>query len=208
MTLGLIVALSLLAAVPATTGRELPDWPLDQEVLSQIESLHADSRMTAEEYAEAATKSELATVLSADVVVLGRVSSVEAYERDKEIYTGITVDVEEYLKGRTDEDTVTISFFGGTIGDRTMTIEGSGPPWSGPFTNWPPVEGDRYVFLAEWRGEDGDFLSGGSPRRRYWIVDGQVVRKGMPEDEFLEVLRAYLAPEPKGERASDGAPPN
>ena len=208
MAFGLIVALSLFAAVPATTGRELPDWPLDQEVLSQIESLDVDSRMTAEEYAEAATKSELARVLSADVVMLGTVSSVEAYDRGKEIYTGITVDVQEYLKGQTDEDAVTISFFGGTIGDRTMTVEGSGPPWSGPFTNWPPIEGDRYVFLAEWRGDGHDFLSGGSPRRRYWIVDGQVVRKGMSEDEFLEVLRAYLAPEPKGESASDGAPPN
>jgi len=208
MRFGLIIAVSLLAAAPATADRELPDWPLDQEVLSQIESLDADSRMTAEEYAAAATRSELARVLSADVVVLGRVSSIEAYERGKEIYTGITVDVEEYLKGHIEESAVTISFFGGTIGDRTMTVEGSGPPWSGPFRNYPPVEGDRYVFLAQWRGEDSGFLAGGSPRRRYWIVDGQVIRKAMSEEDFISVLRAYLAPEASGESASDGAPPN
>jgi hypothetical protein len=208
MSFGLIISLSLLVVMPTTGGYELPDWPLDQEVLSQIESLDADSRMTAEEYAEAATKSELRRVLSADLVVLGSVLSVEPYERGTEIYTGITVDVEDCLKGHTDESTVTVSFFGGTIGDRILTVQGSGPPWSGPFTNYPPVEGDRYVFLAQWRGEDSDFLSGGSPRHRYWIVDGQVIRKGMPEDEFLHVLKAYLAPDVEEQSTSDGAPPN
>ena len=207
MTFGLTVALLLLAAA-SPTGRELPDWPLDQKVLSQIESLDADSSMTDEEYAEAATETELRRVLSADLVVLGRVLFVEPYERGKDIYTGITVDVEDYLRGRTDGDTVTFSYFGGTIGDKTATVQGSGPPWSGPFTNYPPVEGDRYVFIGDWRGEGGDFLAGGDPRLRYWIIDGQVIRKGMPEDEFLGVLRAYLAPEPKRESASEGAPPN
>ena len=183
----------LLAAAAAQTAAGLPAWPIDLDTAWQAQTYASDSGMTIEEYVEVDTESELSFVLSREINLVGTAESVKPYWRDTTIYTAVTVDVEECLKGNCGSGSLTMSIYGGTIGDHTMTVEGGGPPWSGPSDMEPPCVGDRCVFLIRRDSDDPSFLGGGGTKWRYLIKEGQVVRKGIPLEDFTAVLSAYSA---------------
>ena len=187
------VLAALLATGAAQTAPGLPVWPVDLETHQQAQRFARDGGRTIQEYVEIDREAEAAFAMSQNIIVLGTATSVEPYWRDKTIYTAVTVEVEECLKGNCGTGSLTMSIYGGTIDGVTHAIYPSGPWWSGPFDITPPAVGDRCIFLL-WRDrEDPSFLRGGGSKTRYVIKDGQVARKGIPLGDFVSVVRAHAA---------------
>jgi hypothetical protein len=195
MGAALILAAVVLAGIPGDTSAQVPEWPVDLELLRSADFYATQSGAdTAEEIIEAARRSELALVLAQDLIVVGTVTSTQGHETSPrgEIYTDSTINVESCEKGDCGGGTLTARTIGGTVGDRTLSVVGSGPPGSGPFNTDAPKVGDRGVFLMRRDVHEPSVLWGGTPRCRYVVQNGQVVRKGMLLDDFLALLRAYL----------------
>jgi len=112
-------------------------------------------------------------------IVRGQVVGVRSYWNPEKtlIYTGVTVLVDEYLKGDGPSE-ITITVPGGTIGDKTQWV-----------SDVPQFRvGDYEVILLEPSGQ----VTGGP--------DGIYLLNGEEGDRFLHWLRAYMAGDPKASK--------
>ena len=116
-------------------------------------------------------------------IVRGQVVGVRSYWNPEKtlIYTGVTVFVDEYLKGDGSSE-ITITVPGGTIGDKSQWV-----------SDVPQFRvGDYEVILLDPSGQ----VTGGP--------DGIYLLNGEEGDRFLHWLRAYIAGDL---RASKEGPP-
>ncbi len=197
MRIALMVCVSLALLAPASRAAEqLPPWPIDLAMLEYAQ--REEARLgpdAAAEFLRRARRIDLERVLSADVVVLGTVSSLGTVQTEapRAVFTTIQVKVEDVLKGDPVLDVLEIRNLGATIDRQTYYgLDMLQPPYAGPLGDDPPETGKRYIFLADRAGGDGSVLVGGLPNMRYEIEEGVVVRKGWEVERFVALVRRYL----------------
>jgi len=186
----LSVALSLALGAGATDA-----WPPDTKWIAQAEWVASEDGAAAGRFKLATlVETERSRVVTSDLVILGRVESLESYEpeslegyprRMKRVArTAITVEVEECLRGDCGGGHIVTSVLGGRVGDAVMVLPGA---------RLPEI-GEEYVLCLQHNPLEPGGFQGGYQNTRFHIEDGIVKRKGMPLDEFLGILRAHLAP--------------
>ena len=160
----------------------IPEWPVD--LLFHHEEYA--------EFAIRARRTELERLSEAEMVVLGTVQSAVGYWREGTIYTSATVLIDDCVSGGCPGDTLVLDFLGGTTPDgEGASYHPSGPPWAGPYNFTLPEAGKSYVLLVR-RDDESDQLLGNLPRYGYEVLNGRVVRKGIPVGEFVDIIRRTL----------------
>lgn len=174
------IAVVLVAMLTCPWSLHLSHWPPDvpdagvSELATEEMSFRRLQSLEDERY----------RVITADVIIVGTVVSEEAYHVERgPVLTAFTLEVERVLKGTVGQSRIVTSIMGGTLGDRITALPG---------VDYPEV-GQRYVFCLthdnRWR--PGSYL-GGSRITRYHVVDGEVVRKGIMLEEFVERIKQQL----------------
>ena len=80
----------------------------------------------------------------ASLVVVGKIVSQAAYWEDGNIYTDVTVAIDQCYKGSPEGKTLVVKNYGGTVGETSQVVAGA-PEF---------VPGDEVVlFLISWKGE-------------------------------------------------------
>jgi hypothetical protein len=109
-------------------------------------------------------------------VIRGQVTSIRSYWNPERtlIYTDVTIQVDEYLKGDGPRQIV-LKIPGGTVDDKTQWVSDA-----------PQFKiGNCYVIFLESSGQ----VTGGP--------DGVYLLEGREREEFLKWLRAYISGDPK-----------
>jgi hypothetical protein len=121
--------------------------------------------------------------LGSERVVTGEVVDMESRYLipGQAIYTFVTISVEEVVKGENVGKELILRVPGGTVGDVEMTVSHS-PSFL--------VGEDVLVFVT--KQVDGQDIVYNAENGKYTIVDGLVVERDVPIDNFTMVIRAYL----------------
>ncbi len=118
-----------------------------------------------------------------DKIVIGNVVDTESkyLVPGRAIYTFVTIDVEEVLKGEISGNELTLRVPGGTVGEETMVVEHE-PDF---------MIGEKVLVFAA-RQVDGQDVLYNAENGKYTIEDGIVVEKGVPLEGYILAIRAYL----------------
>jgi hypothetical protein len=121
--------------------------------------------------------------LGSEKVVRGEVVDMESryLVPGQAIYTFVTISVEEVVKGENVGKELILRVPGGTVDDVEMTVSHS-PSFL--------VGEDVLVFVT--KQVDGQDIVYNADNGKYTIVDGLVVERDVPIDNFTMVIRAYL----------------
>ncbi len=121
--------------------------------------------------------------VGSEKVVIGEVVDMESryLVPGQAIYTFVTIRVDEVIKGKSVSDELVIRVDGGTVGDVEMTV-----------THAPSFQVGEEVLVFVTKQIDGQDIVYNAENGKYTIVDGNVVEKNVPADNFTMVIRAYL----------------
>ena len=116
-------------------------------------------------------------------IVIGDVVDMESkyLEPGEAIYTFVTIAVDEVVKGEDTAGNLVLRVPGGTVGPSTMVV-----------SHAPDFEVGQRVLVFTIHQVDGAEIVYNAENGKYTIEDGMVREKGVPLDNFLLVLRAYL----------------
>ena len=105
----------------------------------------------------------------ADLILTGKVTqqSSEWNEDRSRIYTNATIQVEEYLKGNTNEGSIVVTYLGGEVGDVGEL-----------YTHMPKFENDEEILV---------FLKRDQRTSNYKVFNGEVIQ-GRPYMGFSEQM--------------------
>lgn len=185
------VTIAAVLALASCWPLQTSEWPLSTCWIEQEKALAAEEGGDYAEFViDSRAEVERSLVLASDIIVVGRVESLEGEEvtihhlRRTTIRTAITIDVEERVRGELSSRSLVTYLAGGTVGERTLTFSG---------ISLPEV-GKRYVFcLMEDPLKPGEFR-GGYPETRFEIKDGRIVDKDMSVEAFISLLRQQTEP--------------
>jgi len=179
--------LTFTAAVSVAGG--VAAWQPDTEWLEVARAIsETRGKASAEDWLDQMVERELARVRSSDVLIVGTVLRIEAYERTQQwdIWTRWTVRVERALKGTCGDSLVVFEACGGTVEERSVAI-------SGDDRSDVLREGERYYLCLRCQNSDPTTLLGGDDSHVYHIERGIVVRKGVSEDDFGDAISRLVA---------------
>jgi len=116
-------------------------------------------------------------------IVIGKVIYTESsyLEAGKAIYTFVTIEVDEVIKGDVVAGQIVLRVPGGSVGDETMEVSHA-PSFM--------IGEEVLVFVA--RQTDGQDVIYNAENGKYTIEDGIVVEEGVPLENFVLAIRAYL----------------
>ena len=116
----------------------------------------------------------------AELILVGHVTDVSCYEEGEgNIYTEVTISVEQKLKGEAGEEVV-VRVAGGKVGEREMWVEDT-----------PTFKmGERVVVFLEESG--GIFRVVGGFQGKLTISEHDTVGDGIPLPEFMERIEGHL----------------
>lgn len=117
----------------------------------------------------------------ADSILIGRVTDIACYhEGEGNIYTQVTLSVEQTIKGEVKE-TVNVRVPGGELNGQTLWVEDA-----------PSFQmGERVVVFLEER--EGTFTVVGGFQGKFTIDDNNMVSGNTPLTEFIDQIRDILA---------------
>jgi hypothetical protein len=117
----------------------------------------------------------------ADSILIGRVIDIACYrEGEGNIYTQVTLSVEQTIKGETQE-VVNLRVPGGELNGQAMWVEDA-----------PSFEsGERAVIFLQ--GAEGSFTVVGGFQGKFTIDSNNMVSGNMSLTEFIEQIRGILA---------------
>ena len=212
--MALLLALLLLGA----TLREpvSPEtWPLDTYVAAKIDSVTIVYEGQRWQLTREAVAHEQHTLQEAEQAVIGVVRSFsEMTGPDGVLWSGTDVAIEQQIIGEWPDSIITFYRPRGSLSTGrekrcTRAEDGS-----------LPEVGKRYLFIGTKFLSEPWVLRGGNRLHRYLIEDELVASKGLPLDEFLEHIEAFLfhigarpdtaagSAEPAEVTADDLQPPN
>jgi hypothetical protein len=166
----------------------LHEWPPNQSWIRKADEIRRErGEEAASGFLDGIIRQEMETFLSSDLVLVGTVQALRCYELTGkgDIWTEITVDVEECLKGDCQKEFVSFSMRGGTFDGTTLSVN----------SRTPPGLGQRYLFGAHWwSGRGPRVLIGGNPYQRipHDPLTGQIPKKGVSFVSIVELLQELL----------------